>query len=188
MAADGRSPRAGALHTLEPHCTEPRSPPGECLHCATNLVGPHFSRPESATPCPTPTPAGAPPPPFYSRSRIFRLFLGCWCLLEVAGICWGDGREGGFLLGGFLPPRRKLLVGLPPSLRSVALWVVCVAGLCVGFCYPCGIANTLPLATLRRTNCRTLSMSTRCVCVAASRLRAPPVFLPNHSMVLCVWA
>jgi hypothetical protein len=56
----------------------------------------------------------------------------------------------------------SLLVGLPPSLRSVAI------GLHIWLCavdislYLRAELHYLPLAALRRTKCRTLSMSTRC--------------------------
>ena len=56
----------------------------------------------------------------------------------------------------------SLLVGLPPSLRSVAIgWHIWLCAVDISLSLRAEL-HCLPLAALRRTKCRTLSMSTRC--------------------------
>ena len=117
----------------KPPTPKPEPPAVQAVTCSVQLSCPphHLESGRHLARAHPPPQAGTPPPPFLYTLPYFLSFLGCWWLLEVADVCRGGGREDGCLKFGFLPPRRKLLVGLPPSLRSVAFrdcgcrWAVC---------------------------------------------------------------
>lgn len=130
LAARDREPRS----MIDPVARWPWPVPRGCRPTtAADDEQPTLNRHRYQHQHPTPRPLQGTPPPYSNTfARIFRVFRGwvwvvggVWERL-VVGVPLGrlellaaDG-AGGFRAW-FLPPRRKLLVGLPPSLRSVAL-------------------------------------------------------------------
>lgn len=114
-----------------PQQRSPAAPPAGRLQCATIGQGTTFLEADPAPTLPTPHPQGGPHPTFSIHPPVFFGFSCGGGRLELLAA----GAIGCFKAW-FLPPRRKLLVGLPPSLRSVAIRGVCLRPLCVGFCYP----------------------------------------------------
>ena len=108
---------------------KPSTHHGNACSVQLSARGPYFSRPNRHLPCPPPTPGGDPTPPsLYTRPYFlgFRVAVGgssCWQLVLSAALRLGFSRL-------------AALVGLPPSLRSVAIRGVCLRPLYVGFCYP----------------------------------------------------